>query len=155
MHWKRVRQGKIFYFKRARKKKLEPLNIISKNAYFDSKKLLGKGIQLFPGSIVHYRATVGDYCILNTGSILEHDCKLGNGVHMMPGSVIGGNTIIGDFVSIGLNATILPQLEIGEGAVIGAGAVVTKNVKKNEVVLGNPAKFHKFTSQKVDLKLFK
>ena len=149
--------GRVRYSisKELEKKKLEPLNIISKNAYFDSKKLLGKGIQLFPGSIVHYRATVGDYCILNTGSILEHDCKLGNGVHMMPGSVIGGNTIIGDFVSIGLNATILPQLEIGEGAVIGAGAVVTKNVKKNEVVLGNPAKFHKFTSQKVDLKLFK
>tara|TARA_A100001015_G_scaffold74558_1_gene82705 strand:+ start:3244 stop:3930 length:687 start_codon:yes stop_codon:yes gene_type:complete len=149
--------GRVRYSisKELEKKKLEPLNIISKNAYFDSKKLLGKGIQLFPGSIVHYRATVGDYCILNTGSILEHDCKLGNGVHMMPGSVIGGNTIIGDFVSVGLNATILPQLEIGEGAVIGAGAVVTKNVKKNEVVLGNPAKFHKFTSQKVDLKLFK
>ena len=149
--------GRVRYSisKELEKKKLEPLNIISKNAYFDSKKLLGKGIQLFPGSIVHYRATVGDYCILNTGSILEHDCKLGNGVHLMPGSVIGGNTIIGDFVSVGLNATILPQLEIGEGAVIGAGAVVTKNVKKNEVVLGNPAKFHKFTSQKVDLKLFK
>ena len=112
-------------------------------------------MQLFPGSVVHFRATVGDYCILNTGSILEHDSKLGNGVHMMPGSVVGGNTVIGDFVSVGLNATILPQLKIGEGAIIGAGAVVTKNVNKNEVVIGNPAKVMKKLQQKVDLKIFK
>ena len=73
----------------------------------------------------------------------------------MPGSVVGGNTVIGDFVSVGLNATILPQLKIGEGAVIGAGAVVTKNVNKNEVVAGNPAKLLKKSQQKVDLKIFK
>ena len=149
--------GKTRYYisKELEKRKLKPLNIISKSAYFDNKQLLGKGVQLFPNSIVHYRAIIGDYCILNTGSILEHDCKLGNGVHLMPGSVVGGNTVIGDFVSVGLNATILPQLKIGEGAVIGAGAVVTKNVNKNEVVAGNPAKLLKKSQQKVDLKIFK
>ena len=72
----------------------------------------------------------------------------------MPGSVVGGNTNIGDYVTVGLNATIMPQLEIEEGAFIGAGAVVTKNVKKNEVVVGNPAKFLKKVEHKVDLKIF-
>ena len=148
--------GKARYFisKELEKKNIKPLNIISKNAYFDNSDLLGKGVQLFAGSVVHYKAEVGDYSILNTGSILEHDCKLGNGVHLMPGSVVGGNTIIGDFVTVGLNATIMPQLEIEVGAFIGAGAVVTKNVKKNEVVVGNPAKFLKKIEHKVDLKFF-
>ena len=72
----------------------------------------------------------------------------------MPGSVIGGNTKIGDFVTVGLNATIMPKLEIENGAFIGAGAVVTKNVKKNEVVIGNPAKFLKNIEHRVDLKFF-
>ena len=72
----------------------------------------------------------------------------------MPGSVVGGNTNIGDFVTIGLNATVMPGLDIEEGAFIGAGAVVTKNVKKNEVVIGNPAKFLKKIEHKVDLKIF-
>jgi sugar O-acyltransferase (sialic acid O-acetyltransferase NeuD family) len=149
--------GKARYLisKELEKKNLKPLDVISKHAYFDKKDLLGKGVQLFPGSVVHYRAKVGDYSILNTGSILEHDCTVGNGVHMMPGSVVGGNTRIGDFVTIGLNATVMPQIEIEEGAFIGAGAVVTKNVKKNEVVAGNPAKFLKNIEHKLDLKIFK
>ncbi len=150
-------QGKARYFisKELEKKKIKPLNIISKDAYVSDQKLLGKGVQIFPHAIAHHNAKVGDYSILNTGSILEHDCQIGNGVHIMPGAVIGGNTFIGDYVTIGLNATIMPLINIEEGAFIGAGAVVTKDVKKNEVVVGNPAKFLKLKTHKVDLKLFK
>ena len=72
----------------------------------------------------------------------------------MPGSVIGGNAIVGNYVTIGLNATVLPEIQIDDGAYIGAGAVVTKNVKKNQVVAGNPAKFLKNIEHKVDLKFF-
>lgn len=42
--------------------------------------------------------------------------------------------------SIGANATIIAGKEIGEFALIGAGAVVTKQVGKNEIWAGNPAK---------------
>ena len=121
----------------------------------DNEKLLGKGIQLFPNSVVQTNAKLGDYSILNTGSILEHDCIVGNGVHIMPGAVIGGNAVIGDYVSIGLNATVMPKVQIEEGAYIGAGAVVMNDVKKNEVVVGNPAKYLKKIEHKVNLDIFK
>ena len=129
--------------------------MISKNAYFEDKKLIGKGVQLFPNAIIQSAARVGDYCIFNTGSILEHDCEVGNGVHLMPGAVVGGNAVIGDYVTIGLNATVMPKVIIEEGAYVGAGAVVNRNIKKNEVVAGNPAKFLKYIEHKVDLKIFK
>ncbi len=48
--------------------------------------------------------------------------------------------IIEDNVWIGGGAIILPGLTIGLNAVVGAGAVVTKNVPKNTVVAGNPAR---------------
>jgi acetyltransferase EpsM len=147
--------ARYFISKELEKKNIKPLNIISKNAYVDNDKLLGRGVQLFPNSVVQTNAKIGDYCILNTGSILEHDCIVGNGVHIMPGAVIGGNAIIGDYVSIGLNATIMPKVQIAEGAFIGAGAVVMNDVKKNEVVVGNPAKFLKHLEHKVDLDIFK
>ena len=131
------------------------MDIVSKYSYISNQKLIGKGIQMFPYSVAHHNAKIGDYCILNTGSILEHDCEIGNGVHIMPGAVIGGNTFLGDYVTIGMNATILPKIKIEEGAFIGAGAVVTKNVKKNQVVVGNPARLLKLMKHKVDLKFFK
>ena len=42
--------------------------------------------------------------------------------------------------SIGANATILPGLTVGPGAMIGAGAVVTRDVPRNAIVRGNPAR---------------
>ena len=145
--------GKARYLisKELEKKKLKPLDIVSKYSYISNQKLIGKGIQMFPYSVAHHNAKIGDYCILNTGSILEHDCEIGNGVHIMPGAVIGGNTFLGNYVTIGMNATILPKIKVEEGAFIGAGAVVTKNVKKNQIVTGNPAKFIKKIKHKLNL----
>lgn len=50
---------------------------------------------------------------------------------------------IGDNVWIGERAIILKGVTIGDNAVIAAGSVVTKNVDKNTIVAGNPAKFIK------------
>ena len=41
---------------------------------------------------------------------------------------------------IGAAVIILPGVIIGENVLIGAGSVVTKNVPKNEIWFGNPAK---------------
>ena len=43
-------------------------------------------------------------------------------------------------VWIGENVSILSGVKIGENAILGANSVVTKNVPKNSIVAGNPAK---------------
>ena len=146
--------GKARYIisKKLEQKKLKPLSIISKDAKISNKKNLGKGTQVFPGAIINENSKIGDYTILNTSSLVEHDCEIGAGVHLMPGAVVGGNVIIKNFVTIGLNATVLPGVTIEEGSFIGAGAVVTKDVKKNQVVTGNPAKSLKKNLNKVFIK---
>jgi acetyltransferase-like isoleucine patch superfamily enzyme/dTDP-4-dehydrorhamnose 3,5-epimerase-like enzyme len=49
-------------------------------------------------------------------------------------------TTIGKGASIGANATILPGVQVGPNAMVGAGAVVTRDVPRNAVVIGNPAR---------------
>lgn len=52
--------------------------------------------------------------------------------------------IVGNNVWVGANAVILPAVKIGDGAVIAAGAIVTKDVRPNSLVAGNPAKEKNF-----------
>ena len=49
-------------------------------------------------------------------------------------------TLIRQGASIGSGATILANLTIGENAIVGAGSVVTKDVPRDVVVAGNPAR---------------
>ena len=91
----------------------------------------------------------GNDCYVNVKSVVDHECKIGDGVHIMGSSYIAGRVEIDDFASIGANATILPDIKIGKNAIIGAGSVVTKNVKPNEIVIGNPAKFYKNKNKQI------
>ena len=47
--------------------------------------------------------------------------------------------VIGRDCFIGARAIILKGVTIGDHAVVGAGAVVSRDVKPNTVVVGNPA----------------
>ncbi len=82
--------------------------------------------------------TIGDNCYIGhnvTLATLNHDINPGNRATMIPKRIIIGNN-----VWIGSDTTILPGIIIEDGAIIGAGSVVTKNISKNTIVAGNPAK---------------
>lgn len=54
-----------------------------------------------------------------------------------------GPVIIEDNVWIGEGVSIMPNITIGKNSIIGANSVVTKNIPKNSVVVGNPARIIK------------
>jgi hypothetical protein len=62
-------------------------------------------------------------------------------------STIAKPIVIENNVWIGINATILPGVTIGKNAIVGAGSVVTKDVKPNSIVAGNPAIFVKMIDE--------
>jgi acetyltransferase-like isoleucine patch superfamily enzyme len=84
------------------------------------------GISIGDGSMIGMNVTIAT---LNHGLSIETR----NITYSSP-------VIIGKNVWIGSNATILPGVTIGENSVVAAGAVVTKDVPKNTVVAGVPAK---------------
>lgn len=52
-------------------------------------------------------------------------------------------TLVKKGASIGTGATIMCGITVGENALVGAGSVVIKDVPKNTIVVGNPAKILK------------
>lgn len=51
---------------------------------------------------------------------------------------------IGNNVDFGVNVTCIGDISVGDNAIIAAGSVVVKDVPRNAIVAGNPAKIIKF-----------
>jgi acetyltransferase-like isoleucine patch superfamily enzyme len=88
------------------------------------------GVSIGNRTLVGYRTQ-----ILSTNHIIP----------AVPGRIFGSGHIkkfvtIGDDVWIGSNCIVLPGVTIGSGAVVGAGSIITKDVPKNTIVAGNPAR---------------
>ena len=98
------------------------------------------GSVALPGSIIGANAKIGKGVILNSNSVIEHDCQIRDFVHVSVGVILGGNVYVGELAQIGLGANIYPGGKIGANSIVGAGAVVVRDVAPGIRVFGNPAK---------------
>lgn len=133
-----------------------------RNAFWKAKlKALGDGVFIHPNVVVHQpnKVSIGDRC-----SIAEFvhiwgggDVEIGADVlvasHAAIVSVshdpsaqkfnetrVAKPISIDDNVWIGAGAVLLPGIKLGTGSIVAAGAVVTKDVPRDVVVAGVPAR---------------
>ena len=72
--------------------------------------------------------SIGDDCLLMTGSHVDHDVKRSNKVIIANCAAVAGHCVIEDEVIIGGLSGIHQFVRIGRGAIIGAVTMVTKDV---------------------------
>ena len=127
---------------------------IWQNVVILKKAKIGKNCNINCFVFIENHVSIGDNVTIKSGVQLWDGTEIGNNVFIGPNSTFTNDkyprskinrkndlkTIVCDNVSIGANATILPGIIINENALIGAGSVVTKNIPKDAVVAGNPAK---------------
>lgn len=71
---------------------------------------------------------------------ISHNCHIQSGAFILSGAAISGSVLIGRNSWIGPNSVIHQKKKIGNNVLVGMGAVVTKSIKDQLVVFGNPAK---------------
>ena len=129
---------------------------------------LGEYSYISQFSIVN-KTTIGKFCsIANNVSIglWQHDTDVTTHtfhLYETSGGFVKGftnfkkdiiQTNIGNDVWIGSNAVIMKGVKIGNGVIIGAGSVVTKDVPDYAIVIGQPAKIHKYRYDEDTITLF-
>ncbi len=131
-----------------KKEGLISVSAIHPTAYIDSNVEIGEGVQISAGARIITETKIGNYCIINTGASIDHECVLEDGAEAGPNATLCGLVHVGKCSWIGANATILPRIKVGANSVVGAGAVVTKDVPERTVVVGNPAReLYKISSE--------
>lgn len=123
------------------KKKLQQGNIIHTTSIISNKAVLeDNSIFISANTVVNSLSYISKGCIINTGAIIEHECKIGQYSHIAPGAVLAGNVTIGSETFIGANAVIIQGKTIGNNVIVGAGSVVICDISDNQTWVGNPAK---------------
>ncbi len=120
--------------------KADYVNAIHPSAIIDPTVTLAKGIAVMANAVVNSHTRIGNHCIVNTASSVDHDCKLEDFVHISPKATLCGGVSIGEGTQVGAGAVVLPNVKIGKWCKVGAGAVVLKDVEDYATVVGNPGK---------------
>ena len=95
--------------------------VISGCAHVSRHAQLGSGTSVGHGVTVNAGAIVGDYCILNSKALIEHDAMIGNYCHISTGALVNGGTKIGSNSFIGSGAVLRDGLNLPPQTVISAG----------------------------------
>lgn len=119
-------------------------NLIHPSAIITKRIDLGRGNAVMAGVVINSSVRIGDFCIINTSSSLDHDCEIEDFVHISPKAALAGNVKVKEGAQIGIGACIKQNVTIGKWAVIGAGAVIIEDVPDYAVVVGNPGKVVKY-----------
>lgn len=98
------------------------------------------GAMICAGAVVNPGAVIRANTILNTSATVDHHNVIGPHAHVAPGVNLGGEVRVEEGALVGIGSTVMPRIAVGAWSVVGAGAAVTKNIPKNEIWLGVPAR---------------
>lgn len=115
-------------------KVVDVTSIISKSAS------IGEGTVILAGATINAETTIRNHVIVNTSSVIEHDCLVDSYAHISPNATLCGGVSVGEGTQVGAGATVVPGISIGKWAVIGAGSVIINNVPDHSIVVGVPGR---------------
>ena len=107
-------------------------SIIGSATIIDGDVIIGKNARIQSHNFIPPKIKIGDNVFLGPS------VRFANDTYPVSKRLI--ETIVKDQAVIGIASVILPGIVIGERSVVGAGSVVTKDVPRDTVVLGSPAK---------------
>lgn len=101
---------------------------------------LGRGVVILAQAVVNPDATLGDFSLVNTGAIVEHDCRLGRSASLAPAAAMGGGSTLGDGAALMMGALLRHRTMVGKHTIVGMGSVVVSDLPPLVVAWGNPAR---------------
>ena len=116
-----------------------PYTIIHRTAELIGSFNIGPGTLICANTTLNLCSSIGSGCIVNTNSVIEHDCILQDFSQVSPGAIMTGYSELGNCSFLGAGSVINPNLTVGSNVLIGSQSVVTRNIRDFAKVKGIPA----------------
>ncbi len=100
--------------------------ICSPRSYVSKNVKIGEGTQIFHGVTINKNSIVGNNCIINSHSLIEHDVRLGNNTQISTGVIINGGCKINKNSFIGSASVLRENISIKEKSFIKMGSIIKK-----------------------------
>lgn len=122
-------------------KKLKQFALIDKTAIVSKTAQIGVSTYIGKNVCVNALSKIGNGVILNTNSVIEHECEIDDAAHIAPSATLAGNVKVGRGSFIGAGSVCKQNIIIGQNSILGAGSVLVKNLPSLQTWKGNPAKY--------------
>ncbi|HEV7213167.1 MAG TPA: DapH/DapD/GlmU-related protein [Blastococcus sp.] len=145
--------------------RIHPTAIVEEGAQIGPGTSIWHHAHVRAGAVIGSGSTLGKNVFVDAGARVGARCKIQNNVSVYSGVVLEDDVFVGPSAvftndlfprafgrwetvttlvrrgaSIGANATLRCGIELGELCMVAAGAMVTRDVRANELVGGNPAR---------------
>lgn len=101
---------------------------------------IGEGSVVLAGAVVNPGARIGRHVLLNTRSVVEHDCVLDDYASLGPGALTGGHVRLGRHAAIAIGGVAVERVTIGANSVVAAGSVLLDDLGDDALAAGSPAR---------------
>lgn len=115
-------------------------SFIHPTAYVSKNAKIGKGVIIYPLCNIDQGVVIEDGSIILNSSIVAHDTCIGKCTYIAPGVCLSGFINVGELSFIGTGSKIANNITIGRNSTIAIGTCLTKDIKEESFVIGNPFK---------------
>lgn len=95
---------------------------------------------IHPNAYISKTAKIGKGVIINTCSLIDHDCIINDFSHISVESHIAGTVEIGSNCFVCAGATVINNLKVCSNVIIVADGTVINNVEESGTYVGTPTK---------------
>jgi UDP-2-acetamido-3-amino-2,3-dideoxy-glucuronate N-acetyltransferase len=117
--------------------------VIGQSVFIGSLAVLGDNVHVHNNVSVYDKVICEDDVFLGPSMVFTNDIVPRAAYHKKSTEEYL-TTYVERGATIGANATVVCGVRIGKWAFVGAGAVVTRDVEAYSLVMGNPAKHHRY-----------
>ena len=100
--------------------------LVSKESSISKFSKIGSGTMIMGNTFVNAGASIGENCIINNNSLIEHDVKIGNNSQISTSVTVNGSCKIGSNCFIGSGTIIRNNIKIKNNSFIKMASIIKK-----------------------------